>query len=208
MGIFQQGGERSEGGLRAALNASPGRAPHGGSPALPGADVVEGLESLLAILGAMQQQASKRVLRGALRYGLAAVGTAIRKESRRGLSRPPKRRTRDAWRVARGKSRKHIPQAIGTSVGRDREGVVNAKTGVFVGHARRRRSRENWFAFLLALGTSERFRKSKQGAPTGSIQAEDFVRRGYALSAHLAQQRISQRATQLIDKEILKAKTR
>lgn len=180
---------RGNGGLTAALAAIGG----GGMSSSPGSSsgaVVEGLEDLLHVLGAMQHKASRTVLRGALRAGLNEIGKGMRREAARSQRR----------------RRKNIPKALGTTVGRDREGLVRAKAGVFVGSAYRRKNNDNWFAHILALGSKPRFRKTKRNAYTGEIREDNFVARGYALAAHAAQGKVTDKARELIDKEILKAR--
>lgn len=185
-------GGREAGGLSATLAAMASGTSSSPARGRQGADIVEGLESLLHVLGAMEKRASRRVLRGALRYGMAAIGTAIRKEAKQPLRG--------------GSNRQHIPKAIGTRVGKDREGLIVAKAGVWVGNAKRRQSDDNWWAHILAMGSGPRKRYTQRNASTGTIVAEDFVQRGYALSAHTARARIAERARALMGKEIARAK--
>lgn len=157
-----------------------------------GADIVEGLEELLMILSAMEVKASRTVLRGALRFGLTEIRKGMIKAGRKNLT---------------GKRRKQISKLIGTAVGRNREHLIQAKAGYWIGAARKRKTKLNWWYGVLSSGTTQRLtRKTRQ--PTGMIVGDDHINRGYALSAYAAQGRISAKARELIDKEILKARQR
>lgn len=151
---------------------------------------VEGLERLLPVLGAMQTKVSRRVLRSALRAGLTVVRRAI-------LAAIPSR--------SDGGPRQRFPPTIGIRIGKDREGRIESKVGVFVGSARKKKNANNWWVGVHASGSQRR--RTKRGADRGQIRTEDWVQRGYALSAHAAQGKIAAKARELIDKEILKARS-
>lgn len=159
---------------------------------IPGAGqhrVVEGLERLLPVLSAMETKASRRVLRGALRAGLTVIRRSVVKEI-------PRRED--------GSKRARFAPTIGTHVGKDREQRIAARVGIFIGAARKRKSKENWWVGVFATGSQRR--RTKRGAERGRIAQEDFVQRGYTLAAFAAQGRIGRKAHELIDKEILKAR--
>lgn len=166
-------------------------------------EVLSGATQLHVTLSALGVKASRQVIRPALSAGLTIIVRSVRKLTTSVKHRKPRKSIRRGdFKVVkvgqgRGRRRKNIPKAIGQRVGKDRDGVVVAKAGVGVGRGRTNES--NWFARVLAIGSTDRFRRRMTinryrtitgKFPSGRITAEHFVERGYVLSAFAARAKV------------------
>lgn len=118
-------------------------------------EVLEGATELLLQFENLEKAASKRIMRAALGAGLRVITKAIKKGVTKTRTKPRKK----DGRRSKNRDRRKFQRTIGYAVGKDRGGIVSAKSGVAVGSGRKGIKEDNWFGFMLSMGTRPRFRR-------------------------------------------------
>lgn len=136
-------------------------------------ELLEGATELLLQFETLSQQSSKRIMRAALGAGLRVIVAAIKA----GIPKPRTRSRKVGGRQSKNRNRRKFQRTIGQVVGKDRSGILQAKAGVGVGSGRKHVKEDNWYGFLLSMGTRQRFRRLKKTKSTKRRNGSGRVRK-------------------------------